>query len=86
MLEELTGVELAAIPVAGAPLPWSLTMGSAQTNQEQIVFNVKYNKLTKFHRLKKSVYEPFKCTKGIHKSLSTLYSIVQLTIVLFWSN
>lgn len=28
ILEELTGVELAAIPPGVAPLPWSLTMGS----------------------------------------------------------
>lgn len=32
-LEELTGVELAAIPAAGAPLPWSLTMGSTTHKQ-----------------------------------------------------
>lgn len=32
MLEELTGVEVAAIPVAVAPLPWSFTMGSGNTH------------------------------------------------------
>ena len=32
ILEELTGVELAAIPPGVAPLPWSLTMGSGNTS------------------------------------------------------
>lgn len=35
MLEELTGVELTAIPVAVAPLPWSFTMGSENTHKHK---------------------------------------------------
>jgi len=36
-LEELTGVELAAIPAAGAPLPWSLTMGSTHKETHHVI-------------------------------------------------